>query len=763
MSDLNTGFENLENNNASSNRLKGIADYLLIIRDRWLIGIALALPIAFLYAYVKLGEPELYQARSSLILEPGQSIINMQKVVRDDYSAAILGIHLEKMRSRILRENVIAHIEKNPTKKKEIIAPYIKDLDPATPQPNVGTVVARSGYNVSLGGQGAPLIIIYASSRSGKAAAIITNTVMEEYLKLLSVRSSSTYDSAIAFLEDQREDMEMKELEVDRSLKDFRRKYNITSMEGNREFLSNRMSALTGAVTDARMTKINLETEYSQIMTFKLSGKDIFELSTISSFGNIEEHRTKLLELTGEHSRLRERYLEKHPKLINNLRRIDSLNELIDIQVEQAISDLKNKIKMAELQELEYKNELRKAEDENSDLDEMSIQYNALKRQQVVYNQTGQQLSTRLNEARITSQLESRNLKENERALDGSLFSPDKRKIMTTSIGIFIAVFIGLPLALELIDNRVKSPWDVEVFLGRDLLAGIPRISDVKEADRPLIVGNDLDEGLVEAFRSLYSRIQMQSDISGSKSMLVTSAIPSEGKSLLAANLAYTFANHGRKTVLVDFDLRRPGIHKFCGLENDKGLLTLVEEYELNPLSLESINLDEVMKEVFPNLYILPSGGRTRSATEMLEKPAFDAVINMLKKHCDILMLDTSPIGLFPDSLALAQKTDELVYVTRFGKVSRKVCKELLSSLENTGTRILGIVLNDLPEKKAHGYYYYGGYYGYGYYRYKYYNKYYGGSDEEEDFHERLKEKQILAMEKEPGSRFKSDSKDETS
>ena len=125
MSDLNTGFENLENNNASSNRLKGIADYLLIIRDRWLIGIPLALPIAFLYAYVKLGEPEMYQARSSLILEPGQSIINMQKVVRDDYSAAILGIHLEKMRSRILRENVIAHIEKNPTKKKEIIAPFI--------------------------------------------------------------------------------------------------------------------------------------------------------------------------------------------------------------------------------------------------------------------------------------------------------------------------------------------------------------------------------------------------------------------------------------------------------------------------------------------------------------------------------------------------------------------------------------------------------------------------------------------------------------
>ena len=129
MSDLNTGFDNLEsNNNSGSSRLKGIADYLLIIRDRWLIGLALALPIAFLYAYVKLGEPPLFQARASMMLEPGQAIINMQKVVRDDFSLAILTIHLERMKSRVLRKNIVAAIEKNPSKRKEVLAPYIKDL-----------------------------------------------------------------------------------------------------------------------------------------------------------------------------------------------------------------------------------------------------------------------------------------------------------------------------------------------------------------------------------------------------------------------------------------------------------------------------------------------------------------------------------------------------------------------------------------------------------------------------------------------------------
>ena len=75
----------------------------------------------------------------------------------------------------------------------------------------------------------------------------------------------------------------------------------------------------------------------------------------------------------------------------------------------------------------------------------------------------------------------------------------------------------------------------------------------------------------------------MNSDNIYPKSILVTSAIPSEGKSLLAANLAHSFANHGRKTLLVDFDLRRPGLHKFCGLSNDRGLLTFVQELQANP------------------------------------------------------------------------------------------------------------------------------------------------------------------------------------
>ena len=228
----------------------------------------------------------------------------------------------------------------------------------------------------------------------------------------------------------------------------------------------------------------------------------------------------------------------------------------------------------------------------------------------------------------------------------------------------------------------------------------------------------------------MYSRIQMNSQTDYPKLILVTSAIPSEGKSLISANLAYSCANHGRKTILVDFDLRRPGLHKFCNLENRKGLLSLVNDVGKPGQDVQNC-ISESLTEVHPNLFLLPSGGKTRAATEMLEQNDFSTVIDLLRMNAEVIIIDSPPIGLFPDSLAIARKVDEVLFVTRYGKVSRKIVKTLIESINDTGANLLGVVLNDLPQKKTPGYYY-SGYYGYGYFRYKYYNKYYGKSDAEE-------------------------------
>ena len=119
----------------------------------------------------------------------------------------------------------------------------------------------------------------------------------------------------------------------------------------------------------------------------------------------------------------------------------------------------------------------------------------------------------------------------------------------------------------------------------------------------------------------------------------------------------------------------------------------------INAAKIGSENLnkitDETLHPIHENLHLLPSGGKTRAATEILESSEFEIVTNHLRSRAEVIIIDSPPIGLFPDSLAIARKVEEVLFVTRYGKVSRKVAKNLIENIEETGANILGVVLNE--------------------------------------------------------------------
>ncbi len=424
-------------------------------------------------------------------------------------------------------------------------------------------------------------------------------------------------------------------------------------------------------------------------------------------------------------------YGQNHPKMIENARQVEEVQVLLGKEVTQAIEDLRDRHIQLDAQEREFMGAMEKVQSESRRLGLIEEAISKAERTLAVVRSSTDIIRKRLDDVRIEAALPSEQddpLQKDQLAfIPGSPFSPDYNAIKQKGFLIFIGIFLVVPIALEIIDNRVKSPWDIETFVGEDLLTGIQKISEIDETRRPKIVGDDLDDSLTESFRSMYGKIQMNSYVKGAKSILVTSAIPSEGKSLISANFAHTCANHGSKTILIDFDLRRPGLHNFCDESNDEGVMTILNTPNSNEDEITQ-KLEKALCSIHPNLFLLPSGGKTRAATEIIEKKEFELLLNALKKIADVVIFDSPPAGLFPDSIALARKTDEVLFVTRYGKVSRHVVKRLIGDLKATGANILGVILNDLPSKKATGYYY-SGYYGYGYYRYKYYSKYYSPTD----------------------------------
>lgn len=756
-------FEKINSQGSSTgSKIKGLGDFLLILRDRWLIGVTLSLPVALAFIYIKSQGIELFRSSSTFRLIPPPAILNLQKVDRDQHVQGLVAKHLDGLNSQDLRLNVIQKIKDSPELKSELLSPYLKDgisID-------VGATISYS-ISVSPPSEGRPRFTITSTARSGRGAQIIADVVQTEYEKLHKSTKSLQVENVKNVLQLLLDKSLQEEGRISSEQSNFKKQFDLPFLEDEKQNTSARKSQYQSEITKSKLQQIRINSLLRQILQIQVRIgsqnesttsenidddiaviKEFFEIDAIESFGAIPSLRQTLFDLERKRRDYQETgtgYLERHPKMIENARQVQLVKKALNKEVKSAIEDLRDKHIQLSAQEKEFAAAMSKVQEESRTLSEIEEKLKNLDRQLAVVTRTTDQIHNRLNDVRIEQALPSEQEeplnKEKFAHLPGAPFTPDKVKIKRDGIMLGFAIFIIIPFLLEFVDNRVKSPWDVEVFIGRDLIAGIPKISEVEETQRPLIVGNDLDDGLTESFRSMFSRIQMNSLNDYPKTILVTSAIPSEGKSLISANLAYSCANHGKKTILIDFDLRRPGIHKFCNIANEKGLLSLINAEVSDEAGLKELAENTVV-QIHPSLFVLPSGGRTRAATELLESNGFDRIHRVLRSIADVIIIDSPPIGLFPDSLAMARKVEEVLFVTRYGKVSRKIAKSLLESLDETGARILGVVLNDLPQKKSPGYYY-SGYYGYGYFRYKYYSKYYGRDSDSDSVQPKVEKKEI--------------------
>ena len=189
--------------------------------------------------------------------------------------------------------------------------------------------------------------------------------------------------------------------------------------------------------------------------------------------------------------------------MMENARQVQKVKESLNMEVKSAIEDLRDKHLQLSAQGSEFEQAMSKVQKESRQLSEIEQTLKNFDRQRAVVTRTTDQIHKRLNDVRIEQALPSEQEeplnKESFAYLPGAPFTPDKQKIQRDGLMLGFAIFLIIPFALEFVDNRVKSPWDVEVFIGRELIGGIPKISQIEERERPLIVGNDLDDGLTES------------------------------------------------------------------------------------------------------------------------------------------------------------------------------------------------------------------------------------------------------------------------
>jgi capsular exopolysaccharide synthesis family protein len=266
-------------------------------------------------------------------------------------------------------------------------------------------------------------------------------------------------------------------------------------------------------------------------------------------------------------------------------------------------------------------------------------------------------------------------------------------------IGLVLGVGLGFGLVflLALLDDKVKTTFDIETGIGIPLIGIVPRISRIDAAEKARIVADDRDRHTVEAFRGIHSTLNLNEESRNAKVLLCTSTIPSEGKSFIATNMAITFASHGERTIVLDCDLRMPNIAKSLEVPNRQGILDYIGGNR---------NLDElIIKDYLPNLDILPAGGRSKSPTQILSSEAFEALVHDLRMRYDKVIIDSPPLAPVSDALNILPLADGVLFVIRFNMVKRKTANVNIRRLRESNVPILGAVLNNLNTNVA-GYYY---------------------------------------------------------
>jgi capsular exopolysaccharide synthesis family protein len=202
---------------------------------------------------------------------------------------------------------------------------------------------------------------------------------------------------------------------------------------------------------------------------------------------------------------------------------------------------------------------------------------------------------------------------------------------------------------------------------------------------------NNLKARVAEQFRTLRTNIQFSSLGNEVKTIVITSSLPSEGKSTVVSNLAITMARSDKRVVIVDCDLRKPSIHKKFSLPNSRGVT--------NILAQRKTIKEVIIRTNVPNLYVISSGPIPPNPSELLSTQKMKDILEELESNFDMVLLDTPPILSVTDAQILSTLAQGTILVTSYGKVEKKLLLNAKESIEKVGGKILGVVINKIPEK----------------------------------------------------------------
>ncbi|MFO1422311.1 MAG: polysaccharide biosynthesis tyrosine autokinase [Candidatus Competibacteraceae bacterium] len=556
------------------------------------------------------------------------------------------------------------------------------------------------------------LVKLYYDSPNPQQAAAILNTLVKNYINMNMERRFDASTYARNFLQERLQQVKAKLEESEREMIAFARQQQIISVgsDDKQNIVSQNLAATATALAEAEKKRVDAEAVYRQMLAIR--GQGLSQVLNSSTIQTLKDSKAKLETQYQENLNV---YKPAYPTMVQLRTQITQVDALINQEISNIRAAITADYEAARTAESLLRSRLEQIKQDLLSLQDRSIQFNILRREVDTNRQLYDGLLQRFKEVGVAAGIGTNNISVVDEAKAPAWpHKPNLRLNALLALVLGLLGGVGLAFLFEHLDDTFRRPEDLEKLLGLPVLGVIPKTPPTRGDSRPIaLVGHeDPRSAFAEAYRSVRTALQFSTASGVPRLLTVTSAMSGEGKTTTALSLAIQFAQAGKRTLLIEADLRKPSLHRILNLDNQVGLTNYLAGGGAQPV-------DIAKPTHIPNLFAVPSGPLPPNPAELLSSARMVELLSLAAGKFDQVILDSPPLLGLADALIIGHLCEGTLLTVEMGNTPRGYALGALKRLRGARVHVLGAILTKL-EARAGAYGYYRSYY------YYYHTGYYG-------------------------------------
>ena len=550
------------------------------------------------------------------------------------------------------------------------------------------------------------LVKVQVDMDDPRLAAKAANALADGFIESQLEASMEMSMSATNWMNSRLQELRVKLKEAEGKLQAYREQENLVDVDGVSTINAAELSATSDRMIDARRQRAEAESQYRQVQANRGGGwQKLATLPAVLGDPLIQQFKAEEARARAKVDELSKRYGKRHPAIEAARSDLNAASASLRTQVEQIVAGIERNYQLAQANESSLSASVEANKAQIQKISRKEFQVRELAREVEANRSLYDTFMTRLKETTATSDMDSASARVVDRATPPTIPISPQRSLIVSFAGVLaLMAGIGLSLVLEMLNNTFKSIEDVESKLNLPVLGILPLIKGRQRGEIAQLFTSDQDKAFSEAIRTIRTSLVLSDMHQRHRTLVVTSSLPGEGKSSVAANLAYAFGQM-EKVLLIDADLRRPTLAKnFKFPVGSPGLANLIAG---------TARIEDCIRNV-EGIDMLCAGLVPPNPLELLSSEHFTKLIEFFKSRYDRVIIDSPPIQAVSDASVLAIHADAQIYVIKSEATAIPLVKRGVGQLLQSNSPLTGVVLNQVDVHKAQKQgYNYGGYYDY--------------------------------------------------